>query len=357
MKKVLIINTIGLNYEGITSVIKNYVSAMDYTELEFHFVARTDTPTSLKCLFEQYGIVHCVEDRKSSLLRYLSGIGALLKTGFSAIHIHGNSGTMLIEVVLAKLYGVKNIIIHSHSTKTDHPVVNSLLKKAMMRMADTCIACSRASGDWLYGDYPHIILNNAVDLSSFCYSEDYREKYREEFDVGDHFLIGHIGHFSEPKNHFFLIDIFYAFHKLEPKSKLLLISDGPRFERVKEKVAELGLQDAVIFAGRRNDIAGIYSAMDLFILPSRWEGLPLVLLEAQANGLQVLASDVITKDAICTDNIRYKPLEDGAVSWAEQIQIIQHTHHDRLADTHTSIAKKGFDIYTEAEKLRKIYLK
>lgn len=358
MKRVLIVNTIGLGYEGITSVIKNYTGAMNKEGLEIHFVAMDSLPDDLKLLLSDMGIIHYVEKRKKSLKRYLTGMDAVLsKNKFDVIHIHGNSGTMLIEVLLAKIHGIKNIIIHSHSTQTNHPVVNRILKAPMMRLADTCIACSKASGEWLYGNYPYTVLNNAIDLNRFRFSEVNREKYRDEFGIKDEFLVGHIGHFTPQKNHFFLIDIFFEFHKLEPNSKLLLISDGPRFDQVKAKVAELGLQETVIFAGRRNDIAEIYSAMDLFLLPSNWEGLPLVMVEAQTNGLSLLVSDVITQDAKCTDRTFYKPLDHGALFWAEQLQQIKNSNFDRMVDDRGNIAEKGFDIHTEAEKLRQIYLK
>ena len=170
-------------------------------------------------------------------------------------------------------------------------------------------------------------------------------------------MVGHIGHFTEQKNHFFLIDVFAAFHKLEPNSKLLLISDGPRFQQVQEKVAQLGLQDAVIFAGRRSDVAGIYSAMDLFILPSCWEGLPLVMVEAQMNGLPLLVSDAVTSAAKCTDRVWYKSLEDGTQSWAETLLKLKNQRFDRQKGFRGIIAEKGFDIQAEAEKLRQLYLK
>lgn len=356
-KRILIANTIGLGYEGITSVIKNYITAMERDELDLHFIAYSETPQTLKQYFGNYGTVYTLTDRKEQLWKYLRGLCQVLKRGFDVMHIHGNSGTMLIEVVIAKLYGVKNIIIHGHSTSTNHPVVNRILKAPMMRLADTCIACSKASGEWLYGNYPYTVLNNAIDLNRFRFSEVNREKYRDEFGIKDEFLVGHIGHFTPQKNHFFLIDIFFEFHKLEPNSKLLLISDGPRFDQVKAKVAELGLQETVIFAGRRNDIAEIYSAMDLFLLPSNWEGLPLVMVEAQTNGLSLLVSDVITQDAKCTDRTFYKPLDHGALFWAEQLQQIKNSNFDRMVDDRGNIAEKGFDIHTEAEKLRQIYLK
>lgn len=355
--KILIINTVGLDYEGITSIIYNYIHAMNRDQLDVHFVANYDTDEKLQRSFGELGTLDFLTNRKKNPKKYIAELRCLLKTKFDIVHIHGNSGTMLIEVALSKFYGAKKVFIHAHSTKTDHPYLNALLKYPMMLLADELIACSSAAGNWLYNKHRFIVMNNAVNLSKFQYCVTFRDKYRSEFGVNDAFLIGHIGNFLPPKNHFFLIDLFYEFHKLEPKSKLLLISDGPRFEQVKEKVSQLELQDSVIFAGRRSDIAGIYSAMDMFILPSNWEGLPLVMIEAQANGLPLLVSDVITRDAKCTDRVFYKPLSDGAERWAEHIRKIKNRNFDRTVDTHMDIAGKGFDIQREAENLRKIYLK
>lgn len=358
MKKVLISPTLGLDLEGITSVIYNYTKAMDRSGLQISFLTYGDLKPAVRERFEALGEILFVSDRKQSTLAYVKDYYALLKKlSFDVVHINGNSGTMIIEVLLAKLCGVKNVMVHAHSTRTNHPFINGILKYPMMWLSRECIACSEASGQWLYGKYPYTLLNNAIELDQFRYQDALRQQYREEFGVKDEYLIGHIGHFTEPKNHFFLIDIFAQFHRLEPASKLLLISDGPRFEQVKEKVAALGLQDAVIFAGRRSDVAGIYSAMDLFILPSCWEGLPLVMVEAQVNGLPLLVSDVVTKVAKCTDRVFYKPLEDGAEAWAETLREILHTPYDRREDAREAIAAKGFDIREEAAKLRKLYLK
>lgn len=358
MKKILISPTLGLDLEGITTVIYNYTSAMDRSGLQFYFLTYGDLKPALRQRFEALGEILFVSDRKKSTLAYVKDYAALLKKHrFDVVHIHGNSGTMIIEVALARLCGVKNVMVHGHSTRTNHPVINAILKMPMMWLSQACIACSEATGTWLYGSYPYILLNNAIELEGFRFQDFLRQQYREEFCVKDDFLIGHIGHFTEPKNHFFLVDVFAAFHKLEPASKLLLISDGPRFEQVKEQVTRLCLEDAVIFAGRRSDVAGIYSAMDLFILPSCWEGLPLVLVEAQVNGLPLLVSDVVTKVAKCTDRLFYKSLEDGPESWARKLQELKQLSMDRLENTVPAIAAKGFDIRVEAEKLRKLYLK
>ena len=359
MKKILISPTLGLDLEGITSVIYNYTKAMDRSGMELYFLTYGELKPAVRERFEPLGQILFVSDRKKSTKAYLKDYWALLKAhSFDVVHINGNSGTMILEVLLARLCGVRNVMVHAHSTRTNHPLINAILKYPMMWLSRECIACSEASGKWLYGSYPYTLLNNAIALDTFRFREDLRQQYRQEFGIRDgEFLIGHIGHFTEPKNHFFLIDVFAQLHKLEPVSRLLLISDGPRFQQVKEKVAQLGLEDAVIFAGRRSDVAGIYSAMDLFILPSCWEGLPLVMVEAQVNGLPLLVSDVVTKVAKCTDRVFYKPLEDGAEAWAKSLQQLRHTPFDRRVDARPAIAAKGFDIQAEAAKLRKLYLK
>ena len=359
MKKVLISPTLGLDLEGITSVIYNYTKAMDRSGLQLFFLTYGELKPSLRQRFEELGEILFVSDRKQSTAAYVKDYMALLKQyKFDVVHINGNSGTMIIEVLLAKLCGVKHVMVHAHSTRTNHPAVNAILKHPMMWLSQTCIACSEATGRWLYKNYPYTLLNNAIELDKFRFREGQRQKYREEFGIReDEYLIGHIGHFTEPKNHFFLIDLFAAFHQLEPAAKLLLISDGPRFRQVQEQVARLRLEEAVIFAGRRSDVAEIYSAMDLFILPSCWEGLPLVLVEAQVNGLPLLVSDVVTRVAKCTDLVHYKSLEDGARSWALDLQELLKEPVDRQADHRPVIAAKGFDIHAEAAKLRELYLK
>lgn len=357
MKKILIINTVGFQYEGITSVILNYLRAMNRENLDISFLTYADTPQKLKEELNRLGRTLEVPNRKEDVRNYISCLYRILAEEYDGIHVHGNSGTMFIETALAKLRGVKKILVHTHSTSTNHPAVNAVLKYPMMWLADECLACSLVSGDWLYGKHPYRVLNNAIDLGKYRFDPEQREAYRKEFQVQpEEFLIGHIGHFTAPKNHFFLVDIFRAYLAQEPKAKLILIGDGPDREPVREKVQQAGLEDRVIFAGRREDAWAVYSAMDLFLLPSRWEGLPLVALEAQANGVPVLMSTAVTMDAKCTEAVFYAPLTETAPEWAGRIADIQQKDMPRASADVEAIAKRGFDIFQEAEKLRRIYL-
>lgn len=354
--RVLVINTLGLHYEGITSVIFNYINAMDRENLNVSFIAFNDIEESLKMRFQKLGIIYFVQKRKKNIKQYVKDLDRVLSNKFDVVHIHGNSGTMAIESILAKKHKVKKIIVHCHNTTCDHKVLNEFLKAPMNLCATDRIACSDASGKWLYGRRMFITLNNAIDINKYHYDQYKRDIFREKFGVRDEFVIGHSGHFSEQKNHYFLIDVFYAYHKIDNSAKLLLLSDGPRLEAVKEKVRQLDLSEHVIFAGRRNDASDIYNAMDLFLLPSLWEGLPLVMIEAQANGLPILVSDTITQDAKCTQRTFYYSLGYGADAWAKKIAEIGKMQFDRNDNMDTDIRNKGFDIEYEADVLRKIYL-
>lgn len=353
----MIVNTIGMGFEGMSFVILNYLRNMPREGLQLHITADPELCDEMREILEALGTVHIIPIKQENLKGYLKGIRDILKTGMDVLHVHGNSGTMAMEAVLAKSCGVKNIIVHAHSTKTDHPAVNAILRYPMMLFSDERIACSVDSGKWLYKKWKHTVLNNAIDISRFRFDPDIREQCRREFGIREEFLVGHIGNFYEPKNHVFLIDIFAAFHKLKPDSRLLLAGRGPDFDAVVEKVNQLQLQDAVIFAGRRTDVERLYQAMDAFVMPSRWEGLPLVLLEAQASGLPVLASDRITKDVRCAENFWYLPIEEDPEVWAEKLVKLSEEKIDRTVDTAQCLRERGFDIRMEAGRLRDLYLK
>ena len=358
MKRILIVPTLGLGLEGITTVIYNYIHAMDRQDLQLHFLTYGNLQPVLRDRFSAMGTINFVSDRKQSTAAYVKDYIRLLREQrFDVVHIHGNSGTMAIETVLAKLCGVPRVLIHTHSTKTDHPMVNAILKYPMMLFADERIACARGSGAWLYGSWKHTVLNNAIDLGRFSYDPACRAECREEFGIRNEFLVGHIGHFSTPKNHFFLIDVFAAFHKRKPDAKLLLAGDGPDFDAVVEKVRQLQLQDSVILTGRRSDVERLYQAFDVFLMPSRWEGLPLVLLEAQTAGLPVVASDRITKDVQCAPDFWYLSIEEDPKVWAEKLREVSEKKVDRTADTAQLLREHGFDIRTEAGRLLELYLK
>lgn len=361
MKRVLIITTVGLDFEGITSVIYNYTNAMDKSDLQIDFLTFGNMKSELRDRFEKIGNILFVSHRKKDVFMYIRDLKSVLKEKrYDVVHIHGNSGTMLIEVLLSKISRVKKVLIHCHSTSTSHPFANLLMKLPMNLLSDVRIACSHEAGAWLYGGLEYIVLNNAIEVNLFRYNADVRDECRRKLEVNERFLIGHVGNFYEVKNHSFLIDVFYEFHKIYSDSALILLSDGPNLESIKQKVSNLGLSKSVFFMGRCSDVYCWYQAMDVFLLPSLWEGFPVVTLEGQASGLPMLISDTITKDVKVTDCVKQIPLSN-INRWIEEIMRIKQSDRGEYRDDISSknqllIAERGYDISVEANRLLQIYM-
>ncbi len=356
VRKVLILSTIGIGLEGMTSVIYNYASNISCNGVELHFVAYAGDNPQLIEKFKRIGPVHILPERASDPWNYLQELRELLKRGFDTIHIHGNSGTMILDVLCARLAGVSQIITHGHCTVGEHPFVHKITRYPMAALAAHRFACSHGAGKWLYGACSYRVISNAINIENYRYQKEACDTAREELSIGSDFLIGHVGYFDISKNQTFLVDVFHEFHQKIPNSKLLLIGDGDLRENVEQKIANLGLQDCVILTGRRMDVNRLYSAMDIFVMPSMDEGLPLCLLEAQANALPVLAADTITQEVKCLDRMYYLSLEDGPERWAEKIEQIYQMQYDRSIDPTPNLREKGFDIHYEAGTLEKIYL-
>ncbi len=352
--KVLIIPTIGLEYEGITSVIYNYMYHMDKENMEIHFVTFTNTKESLLKKFAEIGIVHIISGRKEDTFSYLKGLFGIIKMQFDVVHIHGNSGTMVLEAFLSKTCCVKKIIVHGHNTTCNHKLLNKLLVPLMKCFATEYLACSEMAGKWLYRKN-YIVLNNAIDISKYKYNESVRKEYRIKLGIKDECVIGHVGHFTKQKNQEYLVDIFYEFHQENAHSKLLLVSDGPDYNMIVEKVKNMDLEESVIFVGRRSDVDRLYQVMDIFVMPSRWEGLPVVLLETQAAGLPVVASDCITQDAKCTETVYFLSIDKSPKVWVEKIKWILESGITRREEEVQQLRSHHFDITREAQKLKDIY--
>lgn len=356
MKKVLVMSLIGFGYDGITSVIKNYCVHMDKNKILMEFITFLGNEQKFVDLFTQYGTVHILPHRKQALFSYLYALNRLLQKGkYDVIHIHGNSGTMSVEAAFARMNHVNKIIVHTHNTECTHPVVGRLTVPVMKLLATDFLACSEAAGTWLYGKNRYIVLNNAIDIRNYFFDSTIRDVTRKEFGVSGNFVIGHVGKFLEVKNHTFLIDIFEQYYQLDSSARLMLVGDGPKKQEIEKKIESKGLGECVIFVGSKDNVGKFYAAMDFFVLPSLYEGLPLVMLEGQASGLPMLVANTITQDAKCCNEVIYKSLSDGAMAWAQTIQDIKSSLGAR-ANNIEAIRSHGFDIDKEADKLLTIYM-
>lgn len=236
-------------------------------------------------------------------------------------------------------------------------IIRTYFKKRMMPYLTHLFMCGEESGKWLYGDKNKsrfIMLNNAIDAAVYSFDASKREEMRRQLGLTGELVIGHVGRFNPQKNHAFLLDIFAALLKKEPNAVLLLVGGGADMPKIQAKVQELGIAERVRFLGVRSDVADLMQAMDVFVFPSLYEGLPVTMVEAQASGLPCIISDKVPPECILTEGlVNIMPLSASPEAWAEKILTMRAVPRTDLRE---EIAAHGFDITTEAVKLQEFYL-
>ncbi|WP_294002128.1 glycosyltransferase [uncultured Megasphaera sp.] len=287
---------------------------------------------------------------------------------YQAVHIHADvSYKLFLYALAARIGGARKVLVHSHSTGVEgryrniKKMLQSIFKLFLPLAADELLACSKKAGKWMY--FPFIrkgkryhVINVCIETSNYSYDPQRRNIIRNQMNLEDIFTIGHVGRFSYPKNHLFLIDIFNEVCKKNPKSQLLLIGtyvgSASYLDAAKEKVNSLGLNDKVKFLGIRHDVPDLLQAMDCFLLPSRFEGLPTVGIEAQAAGLPCFFSNTITREIGITKLAHFISLKESPKVWARQI--VEKSCIDR-ENMSNIIKSAGFDIQNEISKLEQLY--
>jgi glycosyltransferase involved in cell wall biosynthesis len=275
---------------------------------------------------------------------------------YDVAHIHGNSATSFLE--LAALSKVPVRIVHNHNSITEHPFINAVLKPFFLKSYTQAVACSELAGDWLFGKGQFKVLRNAIDVDRFKPNSERRKQIRQLFGIADdEIVVGNVGKIIKQKNHSFIIDVFAEYRKINFKSKLLLIGTGNLEDAIKEKIVALGLQKFVVMAGLRTDIPDMMCAMDVFLFPSLWEGLPLAALEAQASGLPVFISSVISSEVCISENCYVLSLEEKPSVWAKAIYEKANVGERTVfvERNEKSLAKAGYNIRNEAKELRQLY--
>ena len=348
---------------GVEAVIMNYYRNINRDKVQFDFVIDGKEKSLLDDEIKRMGgRVYHVTPYKDNIIKYMCDIYHIIKKNKYDI-IHDNMNTMsLFSLFPAWLAGAKIRIIHNHSTneKAMEERCKYYLKKILRPFsplfANQYVACSKYAAEWMYGkraiqlDKVKII-NNAVDIEKFRFSVTARKKLREELGVKEEVnVIGHIGRLVPQKNHMFLLDVFASYLKQNPASVLVMIGDGPLRENLEHKAKELKISDKVYFKGLRSDVNEWYSAMDVFLLPSLYEGLPVVGIEAQANGVPVCLSSNITKEAVINTNVRYLPLVKK--DWLNSIDELLGKRNGK-----SLLKEKGFSIKDEAKKMECWYEK
>lgn len=348
---------------GVEAVIMNYYRHIDKSKIQFDFICDEDS-TNIPCdEIKSLGgrIIICPPYQK--LFKYIKTLKKIFKENDYQI-VHSNLNTLSVfPLYAAKKAGVKIRIAHNHSTanklEKKKTLIKNILKPFAKRYATHYFACTEHAGRWLFGNKTFeegkvAVINNAIEIEKFKFDEELRKAKRKELNLKDtDIVIGHIGRFVEQKNHRFIIDLFNELYKENDNYKLVLIGQGPLETEMKEKVKSYGLENAILFTGQKEDAYNYYNAFDLFIFPSLYEGLGMVAVEAQYNGLTCIASTEVPEIAKICDNIKFIKLEDGIETWKNEILKENIVGKDR---DNVNIKTDIYDITKEAEKIEKKYL-
>ena len=344
---------------GVEAVVMNYYRNIDRTKIQFDFICDDDSTNIPYEEIKELGGKVILIPPYQKVFKYHKELKRVLKEGnYKIVHSHINT-LSVFSLCAAKAAGVPVRIAHSHSTTNPKEKKKNLLKQVLRPFsklfATDYMCCSELAGRWLFGNKEYdkgnvYLLNNAIDLDKFKYDEKIRKAKRKELGIeGNTLVIGHIGRFVEQKNHRFLIDIFNEIHKKNKDSILLLAGQGPLMDEMKEKVNLLGLSDSVKFLGQRSDANELYQAFDVFLLPSLYEGLPVVGVEAQASGLLCFLSNDMTKETKVLNSTIFMSLSDLPSRWADKI--FESLNKFKKHDTKEEVSKYGFNIKQEANKL------
>ncbi len=276
---------------------------------------------------------------------------------YTTFHIHTQHAMdAMLDAMAAKKAGFRTVIVHSHSTSTLYHVnAHYICRPLLNRLPIVRFACSDKAGKWMFGKKgKYEVINNGIVVENFLYNPIIREQKRNEENWGNRIVIGHVGSFSYPKNHPFILDIFNSFLKFNPGAILAMAGKGDMLDEIKRKVADLGINNSVRFLGSRGDVNQLYSAFDAMLFPSHYEGLPVTLVEAQASDLPCLISDVITIETDINPNLCRMSLDSSPYEWAKKLDDMI-TNRIRI-DRSDEIANSGFDIRLTAKRLSEIYL-
>ncbi len=350
---------------GVESVIMNYYRHIDRAKVQFDFICDLDSTDIPYKEIENLGGRVILVPPYQKIFQYIKELKKVLKeNNYKIVHSHINA-LSVFPLFAAKLAGVPVRIAHSHSTSNKKEWKKNLIKNILRPFskvfATDYMCCSEHAGRWLFGNKEYdkgsvYILNNAIDLNIFKYNKKIRKAKRNEIGISNNTkVIGHVGRFVEQKNHTFIIDVFNEVHKEDNNTILLLAGQGPLEPKIKEKVIELGLEESVKFLGQRNDIEDLYQAFDIFLFPSIYEGLGLVLIEAQSSGLNCVASTEVPSKAKVTNLLTFLDLDGNFNEWTNTIIKLMKRKNSRKIKR-KKFANKGFDINTEASKLLNKYI-
>ena len=354
-----------LNRGGAESRVMDLYRNMDRTKVQFDFMQHTDRVCDFQPEIEQLGgkVYHVPPFRFWNYFSYCKAWKEFIKKHPEIRIVHGHmTSTASIYLPIAHKKGVFTIA-HSRNAGVDKGIKGKLtkfLRRNLKEKCDRCFACSKLAGEAVFGKEAMeqgnvTIIPNAIDAARFTFDPEVRKQKREELHIQpQEFLIGEVGRFDPQKNQKYAVEILAECRKKNFPAKLILIGEGPLMENVRQQVEELRLQEYVIFTGLQKNVVPFYQAMDFFLLPSFYEGLPGVAVEAQASGLRGILSDAITTETAMTSLMEFRSVQEPARVWADRIMACGHYERQ---NTLKEMQEAGFDVKNLAKRLQDFYLR
>lgn len=368
MYKVLVFG-VTENPGGVESFLLSYYRKIDRNIIQFDFLCNTHKKVAYEDELISLGakVIH-IAMRSKNPVKYYRELNSFMRANaseYSAVWVNVCSLANIDYIKIAKKYGVRKRIIHSHNSQNMDSRLRGFLhninKNNIQKYATDFWACSQEAADWFYNKSlmsQVVIIKNAIDLSRFEFSVEKRKQIRAKYHLENAYVLGNVGRLHFQKNQIFALDILKKLLDKKPNSFLILVGQGEDETKLKNHAVELDISDHVIFAGVQSDVNAYLSSFDLFLFPSVFEGLSIAGLEAQANGVPVLASNgVIPEELKLSDNFHFKKLDDGADSWADEIIHISET--DVRSDEgkiNSCFTRAGYNIDYEAKRLEKLLI-
>lgn len=366
MKKILHMTPPDIN-NGVYRYIFNHMKYLDQNEYRFEFLTRNENALRATKEYQKYhfGIQSFQNTERESKGGLREEITEILKMGYDAIHLHTSFWRgFLIEQIAMELR-IPKVIVHSHSTGIDFSddkerdrllaIHEEYKSKFSMQYATDACACSGLAGDWLYGiQIPREkiqIFPNAIEVEQYHYQPAIRQELRRKLGIDDKVVVGNVGRYCYQKNHEFLVKAFAKARRWNKKLFLLMIGEGEFEKNIRTQIKEFGIDDSVLCLDWQDNVEEYLQAMDVFCLPSLFEGLPISVIEAQTAGLKCFVSDTVTQEVKITDLVDFLPLSEE--EWCQQMVNSKIDQSRERVDE--LIAKSGYDVRRAACRLEKLY--
>ena len=345
----------GMGTGGAEKDIMNWYRNIDRNKVQFDFLVRSKEDFYFKEIEELGGHFYRVASFPKHIIKnYYQTKKMLQRAKYDVIHVHGNSLVYILPLIIAKKQKIPIRIFHAHNTQANGKIakfLHRINKKIVGLYANTFVACSDAAGKFAFNNKQFFVINNAIDIKRY---KTHSNRIRSELGIEkDTFVVGHVGRFIYTKNQKFIVDVLEELIKKKNDVKLIFVGSGEEIDDVKNYATQKDLDGNVVFMGDRNDVEDILDSFDIIIFPSLFEGMPLVVLEAQANGTRILYSSSIDSNVVITPYAREKSLEESPESWAESA--ISFVSENIVCDIEHNFEMAGFTIDSVIHNLYKLY--